>query len=77
MKEVIELLKEQNQLMSAHNELFESSLGEFKRLLQLQAAEAKVSNARNAIIDETLQKMLGAVSIMGEDFKKLLNDLNK
>lgn len=77
MKDVIALLKEQNRLMEVHNDLFEDSLGEFKRLLQLQAAEAKVSNARTAIIDDTLQKMLTSVSSLGGDFKQLLDDLNK
>jgi len=77
MKEVIDLLKEQNELLANHNELFESSLGEFKRLLQLQAAEAKVGNARSAIIDETLQKMLASVSELGGNSRKLLAELMK
>ena len=77
MREVTDLLKEQNRLMKNHNELFQSSLGEFKRLLQLQAAEAKVNNARGAIIDETLQKMLSSVSELGENSNKLLAELMK
>lgn len=76
MRDVVELLKEQNKLMSAHNELIEEGMGEFKRILQLQAAEAKVSNARTAIIDDTLQKMLSSVSGLGENSKKLLDELS-
>jgi len=77
MEELIKLLKEQNKLMIDHNALFESSLGEFKRLLQLQAAEAKVNNARGALIDETLQKLLNSVSELGENSKKLLDELSR
>ena len=76
MREVTDLLKEQNKLMSDHNKLIEESLGEFKRIMQLQAAEAKVSNARTAIIDDTLQKMLAGVSDLGVDSKKLLEELS-
>jgi len=75
LRDVVELLKEQNQLMADHNKLIEDSLGEFKRIMQLQAAEAKVSNARTAIIDDTLQKMLEGVSGLGVDSKKLLDEL--
>ena len=77
MRDVVELLKKQNQLMEKHNELFEESIGEFKRILQLQAAEAKVSNARTAIIDDTLQKMLESVSGLGVDSKKLLEEMTR
>jgi len=77
MREVTDLLKEQNKLMAAHNKLIEESLGEFKRIMQLQAAEAKVSNARTAIIDDTLQKMLEGVSGLGVDFKKLLEEFKR
>ena len=63
--------------MEKHNELFEESIGEFKRILQLQAAEAKVSNARTAIIDDTLQKMLESVSGLGVDSKKLLEEMTR
>ena len=77
MRDVVELLKEQNQLMAKHNELFEESVGEFRRILQLQAAEAKVSNARTAIIDDTLQKMLESVSGLGVDSKKLLEEMTR
>ena len=77
MKEVIELLREQNELMANHNELFESSLGEFRRILQLQAAEAKLLNARNAIMDETLQKMLASIAELGQNSRKLLAELIK
>ena len=76
MKEVIDLLKEQNRLMSNHNNLFESSIGEFKRLLQLQAAEAKLNNARVAIIEEILQKMLMGVSDLSGKSQKLLDELS-
>lgn len=75
MKDVVKLLTVQNQLISDHNKLFQTSLGEFKRLLQLQAAEAKLSNARTALIDETLQKMLTGVSKLGNDFDHLLDEL--
>ncbi len=77
MKEVKALLKEQNKLMFEHNELIEASLGEFKRIMQLQAAEAKVSNARTAIIDDTLQKMLEHISGLGVDSKKLLEEMTR
>lgn len=77
MRDVVELLKKQNQLMEKHNELFEESVGEFRRILQLQAAEAKVSNARTAIIDDTLQKMLESVSGLGVDSKKLLEEMTR
>jgi len=70
----VELLKEQNELLENHNELFEGSLGEFKRLLQLQAAEAKVANARAAIIDETLLKVLTTLCELRENSNKLLNE---
>ncbi len=77
MRDVVELLKKQNQLMEKHNDLFEESVGEFRRILQLQAAEAKVSNARTAIIDDTLQKMLESVSGLGVDSKKLLEEMTR
>lgn len=75
MKDIIDLLKEQNQLTSKHTKLFESHLGEFRRILQLQAAEAKVSNARTALIDEALQKILTEVSSLSEHSKKLIDEL--
>ncbi len=75
MKDVIKLLETQNTLIADHNKLFESSLGEFRRLLQLQAAEANVINARTALIDETLQKMLTGVSNLGINFEQLLEEL--
>jgi len=77
LREVTDLLKEQNKLMSDHNKLIEDSLGEFMRILTLQAAEAKVSNARTAIIGDTLQKMLEGVSGLGEDSKKLLEEMTR
>lgn len=74
MREVTDLLKEQNKLMAVQNELFESGLGEFKRILQLQAAELKVANARTALIDEALQKILTETSVLVENSEKLLNE---
>lgn len=73
--DVVELLKEQNKLISSHNDLFRESLGDFKRILNLQAAEAKLVNARTALIDETLQKMLSGVASLGDNFEKLLANL--
>ncbi len=70
MDDIVALLKEQNRLTTEHNNLIENSLGEFKRILQLQAAEAKVSNARAAIIDETLNKILFSNNELLEEFIK-------
>lgn len=56
MKEVTDLLKEQNELIAKQNKLFEDNLGEFKRILKLQAAETNVMNARFAITEEVLKK---------------------
>ncbi len=77
MKDVIDLLKVQNGLMKEQKDLIENSLGEFKRLLQLQAAEAKLNNARGALIDETLQKMLTGISGLGDSSQKLLDELSR
>lgn len=76
MKEIHDLLKEQNKIMAEHTALVEGSIGEFMRILQLQAAEAKVGNARTAIMDDTLQKLLSSVSILGDQSKKLLTELS-
>lgn len=77
MKDVIELLKEQNQLLENHNNLFEASLSDNKRLLELQAAELRVNNSRTAIISSTLEKVLIEVTRMGVKSQKLLEELGK
>ncbi len=77
MKDVIELLTEQNRLLDNHNKLFEASLADNKRLLELQAAELRVNNSRTAIISSTLEKLLIEVSRMGAKSQKLLDDLGK
>ncbi len=75
MKDVLELLKEQNRLLENHNNLFEASLSDNKRLLELQAAELRVNNSRTAIISSTLEKLLIEVSRMGAKSQKLLDEL--
>lgn len=70
MKEIIDLLKEQNRLTTEHNNLVENTMKEFKRILQLQAAEAKVGNARAAMIFDTLEDLVG-------NSQKLLDEFNK
>lgn len=77
MKDVLELLKEQNRLLENHNNLFEASLSDNKRLLELQAAELRVNNSRTAIISSTLEKVLIEVTRMGVKSQKLLEELGK
>jgi len=77
MKDVIELLTEQNRLLENHNKLFEASLSDNKRLLELQAAELRVNNSRTAIISSTLEKVLMGVTRMGVTSQKLLEELGK
>lgn len=73
----MELLKEQNQLTLDHNELFIENIGEFKRLLQLQAAELKLGNARTAIMDETMQKILTEVSSLQKQLEELIKEFKR
>ena len=76
MKDILDLLKKQNQLVEDHNKLLESSLGEFKRILKLQAAETNVMTARNAIFEELLQKVLDSVSEIEKNTEKFIDEFN-
>lgn len=77
MKEVTDLLKEQNELIAKQNEMFKDNLGEFKRILALQAAQTQLMNARNAIIEETVHKGLESLSELRIIAQRLLDEWNK
>ncbi len=75
MKEVKDLLKAQNTILMDSQKMMAENVGEFIRLLKLQAAEAKVGNARLDMMESSLQKLLAGINDLGETSKVLLDEL--
>lgn len=74
MEEVKRLLKKQNEILIQNQEMMSEHVSEFIRLLKLQAAEAKVSNARLDMIEASQQKLLIGITGLGETSKILLEE---
>ena len=72
MKEVKILLKKQNEILEENQKMMAENVGEFIRLLKLQAAESRVSNARLDMMEATQQKLLLGITRLGETSKDLL-----
>lgn len=77
MEDVKKLLKLQIQIMQKNKGLLELGIQEVLRLLKLQAAEAKLMNARIDVMDGSFQKLIAGLDELGDTSKNLLNELTR
>ncbi len=77
MKEVKDLLKRQNEILQTNQQMVSESIGEFIRLLKLQAAESRVTNSRLDMMQATQERLLTGISQLGETSKTLLEELQE